>query len=68
MIITRILYVSNSLKIEPEVKVQQGVLRGSIARSINGHKYYVFKGIPYAKPPVGNLKFMVNLNNLNNPS
>lgn len=61
VIFTRILCVCYSLKTEPEVKVQQGVLRGNVARSVNGFKYFIFKGIPYAKPPVGVLKFMVIL-------
>ena len=35
-----------------EIKVEQGILRGEITES-----KLVFKGVPYAKPPIGNLRF-----------
>ena len=37
----------------------QGALRGKQECSKSGFKYYSFKGIPYAKPPVGSLRFKV---------
>ncbi|KAJ8716839.1 hypothetical protein PYW07_003466 [Mythimna separata] len=41
-----------------EVKVQQGWLSGEVVETITGDgKYYSFKGIPYAQPPVGKLRF-----------
>lgn len=43
-----------------EVTVEQGVLNGEIVTSVLGESYYSFKGIPYAKPPVGALRFKVN--------
>ncbi|XP_068084601.1 esterase B1 isoform X2 [Anabrus simplex] len=39
------------------VDVQQGRLRGRKAVSKAGNSYYSFQGIPYAKPPVGPLRF-----------
>nr|ARM65397.1 putative antennal esterase CXE26 [Ectropis obliqua] len=39
----------------PLVRVTQGILKGAICEGIG--KYVAFKGIPYAKPPVGNLRF-----------
>ncbi|PSN30848.1 Esterase E4 [Blattella germanica] len=39
------------------VTIAQGELRGQAATTINGLKYYSFQGIPYAKPPVGSLRF-----------
>uniref|UniRef100_A0A182N7N7 Carboxylic ester hydrolase n=1 Tax=Anopheles dirus TaxID=7168 RepID=A0A182N7N7_9DIPT len=39
------------------VKVAQGSIYGTKDRLPNGHPYYCFKGIPYAKPPVGKLRF-----------
>ncbi|XP_065214514.1 esterase FE4-like [Planococcus citri] len=40
------------------VEVQQGKLQGIENESIlNGQKYYSFLGIPYAKPPIGDLRF-----------
>ena len=35
-----------------QVKVEQGILRGEVMNSCT-----VFKGVPYAKPPVGDLRF-----------
>ncbi|KAJ0175663.1 hypothetical protein K1T71_008822 [Dendrolimus kikuchii] len=37
------------------VQVEQGVLKGAVYD--NGVKYIAFKGIPYAKPPLGILRF-----------
>ena len=42
------------------VKTTQGTLRGKEATTKTGFKYYSFKGIPYAKPPIGHLRFKVN--------
>ncbi|XP_018335762.1 esterase FE4-like isoform X1 [Agrilus planipennis] len=42
---------------DPTVTIHQGVLRGSIGQDHAGEKYYSFLGIPYAKPPLGDLRF-----------
>lgn len=44
---------------EPEAKTINGHLRGLKQTSIEGFDFYAFKGIPYAKPPVGELRFKV---------
>jgi len=42
------------------VEVQQGLLKGKILTSLRSKNNFVgFLGIPYAKPPVGELKFKV---------
>ncbi|XP_057334106.1 juvenile hormone esterase-like [Microplitis mediator] len=42
----------------PIVRVQQGQLQGVKEKTVDGNNYfYAFRGIPYAKPPVGNLRF-----------
>lgn len=41
----------------PVVKVEQGQLQGRIANSPSGKAFYSFQGIPYAKPPLGSLRF-----------
>lgn len=45
---------------EPIVQTQLGALKGRIAEDYNGKSYYSFQGIPYAKPPLGELRFKVS--------
>lgn len=40
------------------VQVAQGYIYGVRDNLPNGENYFYFKGIPYAKAPVGNLRFM----------
>lgn len=45
------------------VKIKQGRLRGEIvylSKNLSGKKYFSFKGIPYAQPPIGDLRFKVS--------
>lgn len=46
---------------EIKVKITEGTLKGQILNSRDGRPYYSFTGIPYAKPPIGNLRFEVIL-------
>lgn len=43
----------------PKVKVQVngGIVKGCLEKLPNGRKFMRFSGIPFAKKPVGNLKF-----------
>ncbi|XP_058827949.1 uncharacterized protein LOC131687875 [Topomyia yanbarensis] len=43
--------------VRPIVKVRQGKLQGVTSKLPNGAQYHFFKGIPYAKPPTGELRF-----------
>jgi hypothetical protein len=46
--------------LKPVVKVQQGFLEGKLLTSARSkNRFTGFLGIPYAKPPVGDLKFKV---------
>lgn len=42
------------------VETSCGRLCGTVQKSIEGYDYYAFKGVPYAKPPVGELRFQVS--------
>lgn len=44
---------------ELTLKIEQGQIRGKVLQDSEGKKFYGFQGIPYAKPPVGELRFKV---------
>ncbi|CAH0601908.1 unnamed protein product [Chrysodeixis includens] len=41
----------------PIVRVEQGQLQGRVVNGPSGKAFYNFQGIPYAKPPLGSLRF-----------
>nr|XP_023011775.1 esterase B1-like [Leptinotarsa decemlineata]XP_023011783.1 esterase B1-like [Leptinotarsa decemlineata]XP_023011790.1 esterase B1-like [Leptinotarsa decemlineata]XP_023011794.1 esterase B1-like [Leptinotarsa decemlineata] len=41
----------------PIVEISQGKLKGAIWKDYDGNDFYTFLGIPYGKPPVGELRF-----------
>lgn len=43
----------------PEVRITPGVVRGKRLRTALGKEFYGFMGIPYASPPIGQLRFKV---------
>lgn len=42
-----------------QVKVAEGILEGETINNEFGGTYHSFKGIPFAEPPVGDLRFKV---------
>ena len=60
---TAYLLYENYFRIIPSpiVNTSSGKIRGTAAVSREGKTYYQFLGIPYAKPPVGPLRFEVRL-------
>ncbi|XP_058803728.1 esterase FE4-like [Phymastichus coffea] len=41
----------------PVVEIQDGQIRGVIKKTVDGREYCAFLGVPYAKPPIGDLRF-----------
>lgn len=44
----------------PQVKLDNGIFTGIQMESYNGKAFNAFLGIPYAKPPIGDLRFKVS--------
>ncbi|KAK3927492.1 Venom carboxylesterase-6 [Frankliniella fusca] len=42
---------------QPVVQLEKGAVRGASAQSSSGRGFFAFKGIPYARPPVGKYRF-----------
>lgn len=42
------------------VETQAGKVRGKKGNSCDATEFYAFKGIPYAQPPIGELRFKVS--------
>lgn len=55
-----LFYILNAQTLEKSrsVWVEQGLVRGKIYK-INSQKLQIFRGIPYAEPPIGPLRFKV---------
>lgn len=45
----------------PTVRTPLGGLKGYYKISQNGRQYEAYEGVPYALPPVGKLRFKVNI-------
>lgn len=43
----------------PIVEITDGKVQGIISENLDGGKFYSFLGIPYGKPPIGQLRFRV---------
>ncbi|XP_025194178.1 venom carboxylesterase-6-like [Melanaphis sacchari] len=54
--ITCILFLS-AVICNPEVRIKNGAIRGKILKSRDGRDFYSFTAIPYAKPPIDELRF-----------
>jgi len=45
----------------PIIKIQNGIIQGVDRLSRDGNPFVEFLGIPYAAPPIGDLRFEVRL-------
>ncbi|XP_030752243.1 venom carboxylesterase-6-like isoform X2 [Sitophilus oryzae] len=52
-----LIYIPFVISEDVFVTISQGTLRGHILTSPGNKTFRVFQGIPYAQPPVGNLRF-----------
>lgn len=43
----------------PKIVLEEGTVVGTKEKLPNGSFYFTYKGIPYAEPPVGRLRFEV---------
>lgn len=50
---------NSAVMADATVTVEQGKLKGRTGTDFTGRSFFIFQGIPYAKPPVGNLRFKV---------
>lgn len=48
----------------PLINVHEGQLKGKQFLSRSGRNFFAFQGIPYGKPPVGQLRFKVCIKHL----
>lgn len=59
LVVFSLLFGCTAVCTGPSVTIHQGQLRGKHYLSRSGRDYFAFQGIPYAKPPVGDLRFKV---------
>lgn len=55
-----LIYLSNQIYGELIVKINEGLIKGQYGITRNGKIFASYTGIPYAEPPVCNLRFMVS--------
>lgn len=54
------LTISHGLVVKvPKVLTSLGPILGTYEKSYHGRKYAAFRGVPYAKPPIGSRRFEV---------
>jgi len=56
---------ASSARCDPTLKLTKGAIEGRVLTSRDGRPYHSYTGVPYAKPPVGELRFKVRLTVIN---
>ncbi|KAF2892971.1 hypothetical protein ILUMI_13205 [Ignelater luminosus] len=57
VIISLLNYITCNDILAPETQIPQGILRGQYLKTSSNREISAYTGIPYAEPPVGNLRF-----------
>ncbi|CAG9768088.1 unnamed protein product [Ceutorhynchus assimilis] len=57
-LLVHILKCESTQLADPIVTLQDGSLKGTIGKNYDGDDFYKFFGIPYAKPPINDLRFL----------
>lgn len=60
LVLSQIIALVHSDENPPTVKTPLGTVIGHYKTSYKGRRYEVYEGIPYAKPPMGSLRFEVH--------
>ena len=55
----KLVIISGDEQGHPHVTTKQGILKGKLMKSRTGKNFYGFFKVPYAKPPLGDLRFKV---------
>jgi len=55
-----VMWMTSQAQAECFVNITQGAARGSVMESLYGREFCSYRGIPYAEPPVGELRFRVS--------
>lgn len=64
LVVFALLYFDYVFCTGPLINVHEGQLKGKQFLSRSGRNFFAFQGIPYAKPPVGHLRFKVFIKHL----
>lgn len=51
---------TSTQKPDPIIRSRSGTIQGTYRKSFTGRMYSSYEGIPYAAPPIGELRFEVN--------
>jgi hypothetical protein len=62
-----LVWMASQVQADCHVNIAQGAARGSIMTSFHGREFCSYRGIPYAQPPVGELRFKVSNSMLGQP-
>lgn len=57
---TACILFASAASCDPVITTAKGSVRGQVLKSRDGRDYHSFTGIPYAKPPVDELRFKVS--------